>query len=84
MCRDKGEFFLERERQKVSKRKILAKETGKIAVDFGKLMFASFVLGSIIKGDYDRLVILWIGGGCSLLFIVVGIFLTVISAGGKE
>jgi hypothetical protein len=65
------------------KRKIFAKETGKVAVDFGKLMFASFVLGSIIKGDYDRLMILWIGGGCSLLFIIIGIILTIF-AGGEE
>jgi len=70
-------------KEKTTKRKMFAKEVGKVSVDFGKLMFASFVLGSIIKGDYDRLMVLWIGGGCSLLFIVIGVFLNVF-AGGEE
>lgn len=70
-------------KEKNIKRKILAKEVGNVSVDFGKLMFASFVLGSIINGDYDRLMVLWIGGGCSLLFIVIGVFLTVFAGGEK-
>jgi hypothetical protein len=49
------------------------KEIGKVAVNFGSLTFASLVLGTIIRGDYDRMLLLLIGFGGSLLFIIWGI-----------
>jgi hypothetical protein len=58
------------------------REVGKVAINFGNLTFASLVLGSIIKGDYDRLSILLVGGGIALVFISLGIVLTTI--GGEE
>jgi putative Mn2+ efflux pump MntP len=51
------------------------KEIGKVAVNFGSLTFASLVLGTIIRGDYDRLLLLLAGFGGSILFVVVGIVL---------
>jgi len=66
----------------MNKKYRIFKEIGKVAVNFGNLTFASLVLGSIIKGDYDRLSILWIGGCIALLFISLGIFLIII--GGDE
>ena len=53
------------------------RETGKVSVNFGSLTFASLVLGTIIKGDYDRFAMLCVGGGIAFLFITLGIiFLT--------
>jgi len=57
-------------------------EIGKVAVNFGSLTFASLVLGSIIKGDYDRLALLLVGGFFAALFITGGIIMLTI--GGEE
>jgi uncharacterized membrane protein YccC len=35
----------------------------------GNFTFASLVLGTIIKGDFDQLALLLIGGGIAMLFI---------------
>jgi len=58
------------------------REVGKVAVNFGSLTFASLVLGSIIKGDYDRLSILLVGGCVAAIFIAGGIIM--LTAGGEE
>ena len=66
----------------VTKRIRILREIGKVAVNFGSLTFASLVLGTIIRGDYDRLLLLLSGGGLSAVLIVWGIiFLTI---GGEE
>ena len=49
--------------------------------DIGLLTFTSLVLGSILKGD-DRLSIIWIGSGITVLLITVGIIL--LSTGGEK
>jgi len=54
-----------------------------VLVNFGNLTFASLVLGSIIKGDYDRLTLLLVGGGVALIFIVLGV-ITLTNAGGEK
>jgi uncharacterized membrane protein YqjE len=59
------------------------KEIGKVLVNFGNLTFASLVLGTIIKGDYNRLTLLFIGGGIALIFITLGI-ISLIVAGGEK
>ena len=59
------------------------KEIGKVLVSFGNLTFASLVLGTILKGDYDRLTLLLIGGGIALVFIVLGV-ISLIVAGGEK
>ena len=59
------------------------KEIGKVLVNFGNLTFASLVLGTIIKGDYDRLTLLLVGGGIALIFITLGV-ISLIVAGGKK
>jgi putative Mn2+ efflux pump MntP len=58
------------------------KEIGKVAVNFGSLTFASLVLGTIIRGDYDRMLLLLIGFGGSIVLITLGIFL--LSRGEEE
>jgi hypothetical protein len=58
------------------------KEIGKIAVNFGSLTFASLVLGTIIRGDYDKMLVLMIGGGLSALLIVYGVIC--LTLGGEE
>jgi hypothetical protein len=45
--------------------------------------FASLVLGTIIKGDFDRLALLLVGGGVAVLFITLGV-ITLTNAGGEK
>ena len=59
------------------------KEIGKVLVNFGNLTFASLVLGTIIKGDYNRLTLLLVGGGMALVFITLGV-ISLIVAGGEK
>jgi len=66
----------------MTKRIRAAREIGKVAVNFGSLTFASLVLGTIIRGDYDRLLLLLVGGGISAVLIVLGIICLII--GGEE
>ena len=68
--------------KKMTKRIKALREIGKVAVNFGSLTFASLVLGTIIRGDYDRLVMLLIGGGLSAVLIVLGIIY--LTLGGEE
>ncbi|MDR1837322.1 MAG: hypothetical protein LBQ89_06660 [Treponema sp.] len=59
------------------------REIGKVLVNFGNLTFASLVLGTIIKGDFDRLTLLLVGGGVALIFITLGV-ISLINAGGEK
>jgi len=65
------------------KREKALKEIGRVLVNFGNLTFASLVLGTIIKGDYDRLTLLLVGGGVAVLFIALGV-LTLTLTGGEK
>jgi hypothetical protein len=67
----------------MGKREQVLREIGKVLVNFGNLTFASLVLGTIIKGDFDRLVLLFVGGGVAVLFITMGI-ITLTNAGGEK
>ena len=67
----------------MSKREQVLREIGKVLVNFGNLTFASLVLGTIIKGDFDRFVLLLVGGGVAVLFIALGI-ITLTNAGGEK
>jgi len=57
----------------MTKRIRALREIGKVAVNFGSLTFASLVLGTIIRGDYDRLFLLLFGGGLAAILVVFGI-----------
>jgi hypothetical protein len=65
------------------KRERALKEIGKVLVNFGNLTFASLVLGTIIKGDFDRLTLLLVGGGVAVLFITLGV-ITLTNTGGEK
>jgi hypothetical protein len=71
------------ENKEPSKRERALKEIGKVLVNFGNLTFASLVLGTIIKGNFDRLTLLWVGGGVAVLFITLGV-ITLTNAGGEQ
>jgi len=71
------------ESKETSKRQRALKEIGRVLVNFGNLTFASLVLGTIIKGDYNRLTLLLVGGCFALLFIVLGV-ITLTNAGGEK
>ena len=58
-------------------------EIGKVLVNFGNLTFASLVLGTIIKGDFDRLTLLLVGGSVAVLFIVLGVITLALTGGEK-
>ena len=69
--------------QEPNKRNRAYREIGKVLVNFGNLTFASLVLGTIIKGDFDRLTLLLVGGGVAVLFITLGV-ITLTNAGGEK
>jgi hypothetical protein len=71
------------ENKEAGKREKALKEIGKVLVNFGNLTFASLVLGTIIKGDFDRLALLLVDGGVAVLFITLGI-ITLTNAGGEK
>jgi len=71
------------ENKEPGKRERALKEIGKVLVNFGNLTFASLVLGTIIKGDFDRLALLLVGGGVAVLFITLGV-ITLTRAGGEK
>ena len=64
------------------KRNRAYREIGKVLVNFGNLTFASLVLGTILKGDFDRFALLLAGGGVAVLFITLGV-ITLTNAGGE-
>jgi len=76
-------LYCDMESKEPDKRQRAYREIGKVLVNFGNLTFASLVLGTIIKGDFDRLALLLIGGVVALTFIVLGV-ITLTNAGGKE
>jgi len=65
----------------MKKKNFVLKEIGKVAINLGYLSFTSLVLGSIIKGGYDRLLLLAVGGSVAALLIAGGIFML---TGGEE
>jgi hypothetical protein len=71
------------ENKEPGKKQRALREIGKVSVNFGNLTFASLVLGTIIRGDYDRLTLLLVGGGFALLFIVLGIITLTITGGER-
>jgi len=66
----------------MNKKNRILREVGRVLVNLGNLCFTSLVLGSIIKGDFNRLVILLVGGCIVALFITIGIVMVI--AGGEE
>ena len=70
------------ENEKTEKIQRAYREIGKVLVNFGNLTFASLVLGTIIKGDYDRFVLLVIGGALAGVFIALGVIMLTNAGGG--
>ena len=70
------------ENEKTEKIQRAYREIGKVLVNFGNLTFASLVLGTIIKGDYDRFVLLVIGGALAGVFIALGVIMLANAGGG--
>ncbi|MDR2716822.1 MAG: hypothetical protein LBB89_01985 [Treponema sp.] len=66
----------------MNKKNRVLREVGKVLINFGNLAFASLVLGSIIRGDYDKLLLILVGGFIVALFITIGIIMLI--TGGEE
>ena len=71
------------ENEKLVRKLRAIREIGRVFVNFGNLTFASLVLGTIIKGDYDRFLLLLIGGAFALVFIAIGVLMLTKSGGEK-
>jgi hypothetical protein len=54
-----------------------------VLVNFGNLTFASLVLGTIIKGEYNRLTLLFVGGVVAVIFIALGVIILTNARGEK-
>ena len=81
VIRDNGKVTVKFEPNMKKTSRVL-NEIGKVTINLGLLTFTSLVLGGIIKGDYERMVILWIGSGVTVLLITVGIILLL--TGGEK
>ena len=55
------------------------KTTGTIFIDMGKLTFASLILGALLKGDVDQLLLFVFGVAAVAILFVVGILLVSVS-----
>ena len=71
------------ETKEIGKKQRALREIGKVSVNFGNLTFASLVLGTIIKGEYDQVLLLVTGGVIAFIFIVLGV-VTLAIAGGER
>ena len=71
------------ENKEPSRKRKAVREIGKVLVNFGNLTFASLVLGTIIKGDFDHLAVLLIGGGITASLIALGIIALTFAGGEK-
>jgi archaellum component FlaG (FlaF/FlaG flagellin family) len=80
VIRDNGKITVKFETSMKKKYRFI-KEFGKVMINLGLLTFTSLVLGSIIKGDYERLSLIRISGCVTVLAIVVGIIM--LMAGGE-
>ena len=54
----------------------MKENTGKVLVDLGKLMFGSFILGGVLRGEVPQFVILVSGFVGAITFITLGLILT--------
>jgi len=69
--------------KEIDKKQRALTEIGRVLVNFGNLTFASLVLGTIIKNDYERFTLLFVGGGVAVIFIVLGVITLTNAGGGK-
>ena len=79
----KKRYIYESETKEPDKRQRALREIGKVSINFGNLTFASLVLGTILRGDYDRLTLLLVGGGVAVIFTALGIVMLTVTGGEK-
>jgi len=54
----------------------MKENTGKVLIDLGKLMFGSFILGGVLRGEVPQFIILISGFIGAITFITFGLVLT--------
>ena len=54
----------------------MKENTGKVLIDLGKLMFGSFILGGVLRGEVPQFLILVSGFIGAITFITLGLILT--------
>ena len=69
------------ENKKQERKQRALREIGKVLVNFGNLTFTSLVLGTIIKGNFDRLPLLVFGGVIVSVLITIGVVMLIVSGG---
>ena len=72
------------ENKKQEKKQRALREIGRVLVNFGNLTFTSLVLGTIIKGDFDRVSLLVFGGVIVILLMTMGITMLIGAGGGEK
>jgi hypothetical protein len=65
----------------MDKKERIFREVGKVVVNLGNLIFTGMVLGTILKGDYDKLLMIIIG--CCLAFLLIVGGITCLVKGGE-
>jgi len=66
------------ENKELDRKQRALREIGKVLINFGNLTFASLVLGSILRSDYNRFLLVMTGGALAVLFVTVGVILLII------
>ena len=54
----------------------MKENTGKVLIDLEKLMFGSFILGGVLRGEVPQFIILFSGFIGAITFITFGLVLT--------
>jgi hypothetical protein len=71
-------------REKVKKPDTLRENTGRVFIDLGKLMFGSFILGGVLRGEVPQFILLIVGFTGSAALIGFGLAWTTRAKSGKE
>ena len=61
------------EGKKKAPRKITREDTGKLMLDVGKLIFGSFFIGSILRGEVPYVTLGTIGFAVAILLFIIGL-----------
>jgi hypothetical protein len=71
-------------RKQVKRPTTLKENAGRVSLDMGKLMFGSFILGGVLRGEVPQYILLIVGFIGSAALIGFGLAWTTRTKGGKE
>ena len=67
----------------IEKRESLFAEAGKFCIDIAKLIFGGIILAGIMEVGMDKFFLFTIGGICTVIFAIVGLYAIMYSKSKK-